>query len=172
MFLRSDIRPNIPEVRRTIAPNTLRIFGDIRRSHFLRTTRWCDTRVRSLPVSLVTYLYFCSLIFLLLFKEKTEKDWGLFFCCCCHIGLFDMEGLSEVSDSRAFYMSDDENSGSDGKNYKQFSQDQSTWYSAVFYIPAEYFISLPELVHPEPENCHNPHRILGALVLCFKVHEK
>ena len=39
-------------------------------------------------------------------------------------------------------------------------------YSAVFYIPAEYFISTPELVHPEPENCHTPRRISGALVLC------
>ena len=38
-------------------------------------------------------------------------------------------------------------------------------YSAVFYISAEYFISPPELVHPDPENCHTPRRISGALVL-------
>ena len=38
-------------------------------------------------------------------------------------------------------------------------------YSEVFYIPAEYFLSPPELVHPKPENCPTPRRISGALVL-------
>ena len=38
-------------------------------------------------------------------------------------------------------------------------------YSAVFYIPAEYFISHPELVQPEQENCHSPRGISGAFFL-------
>ena len=42
-------------------------------------------------------------------------------------------------------------------------------YTAVFYIPAEYFISSPELAHPEPENCHTPHRKSRALVLCWRL---
>ena len=45
-------------------------------------------------------------------------------------------------------------------------------YSAVFYIPAEYFTSPPELVHPEPENCHTPCRISGALVLWSPVPDR
>ena len=64
------------------------------------------------------------------------------------------------------------------------TQDQSPWYSVgkftilwlwvhwfwgryeVFCKDIEYFKSLPQLVHPEPENFHTPRRISGALVLC------